>query len=201
MAGANKQIVLHDMLEKRYSLRPYGWPDEELLILLARLLVLGEISLMMDGALVPLDKAYETLTTPAKRRKTTIIKRQTSDPKALQQARNLGKEIFHEMGPDGEDPLFAFLQGKLKAWQSALAGYKPLADTGNYPGKDQIDDGLGAIKKLLSCEGSYKFIDQFNSVKSDLQNNSIDWSLNAIPRRDQPLPGCETSCRLPVPTA
>jgi hypothetical protein len=137
---------------------------------------LGEISLMMDGGLVPLDKAYETLTTPAKRRKTTIIKRQTSDPKALQQARSLGKELFHEMGPDGEDPLFTFLQSKMKDWQTALAGYKPLADTGNYPGKDQIDDGLGVIKKMLACDGSYKFIDQFNSLKSDLLTLSEEYA-------------------------
>lgn len=176
MAGASKQIVLHDMLEKRYSLRPYGWPDEEVLIVIARMLVLGEISLMMDGGLVPLDKAYDALTTPAKRRKTTIIKRQTSDPKVLQQARSLGKELFHEMGPDGEDPLFTFLQGKLKDWQSALAGYKPLANTGNYPGKDQIDDGLGVVKKMLACGSSYKFIDQFNGLKSDLLNLAEEYA-------------------------
>lgn len=176
MASTNKQIVLHDILEKRFSLRPYGWPDEEVLILIARMLVMGEISLMMDGAIVPLDKAYETLTTPAKRRKTTIIKRQTSDPKALQLARNLGKELFHEMGPDGEDPLFTFLQSKMKDWQTALAGYKPLADTGNYPGKDQIDDGLGVIKKMLACDGSYKFIDQFNSLKADLLTLSEEYA-------------------------
>src|SRR5262249_40081413 len=35
----SQQVVLHDMLEKRYSLRPYGWPDEETLLLLARLIV------------------------------------------------------------------------------------------------------------------------------------------------------------------
>lgn len=168
MASANKQIVLHDMIEKRYSLRPYGWPDEEFLILIARLLVLGEISLMMDGALVPLDKAYDAITTPAKRRKITVLKRQTSDPKSIQNARSLGKELFHEMGPDGEDPLFTFLQGKLKGCQSSLSGYKPLADTGSYPGQDQIDDALGVIKKLVAYDSSFKFIEQFNSLKSDL---------------------------------
>ena len=47
------------MIEKRYAVRPYGWPDQEVLLLLARLLVLGDISLMMDGALLPLDKAYD----------------------------------------------------------------------------------------------------------------------------------------------
>ncbi len=33
----SQQVVLHDLLEKRYSLRPYGWPDGEVLLLLARL--------------------------------------------------------------------------------------------------------------------------------------------------------------------
>ena len=102
-AMTNQQVVLHDMIEKRYALRPYGWPDEEVLFLVARLLVLGEISLMMDGASSPLDKVYEAITTPAKRRKITLSKRQTSDPKAIQNARNLGKDVFPEMGPDGED--------------------------------------------------------------------------------------------------
>ncbi|HEU5115840.1 MAG TPA: BREX system P-loop protein BrxC, partial [Isosphaeraceae bacterium] len=168
MASQSRQIVLYDLIEKRYSIRPYGWPDNEVLLLIARLLVLGEISLMMDGSLVPLDGAYKALTTPANRRKITILKRQTTDPKAIQAARNLGKDLFHEMGPDGEDPLFGFLQNKLTGWQTALSGYKPLADTGNYPGKEEIDEGLLTVKKLLACDHSYKFIEQFNDQKTDL---------------------------------
>ena len=82
MSSNNKQVILQDMIERRYSLRPYGWPEDEVVMLIARLLVLGEISLMMDGALVPLDKAYDAITTPAKRRKIVVIKRQTTDPKA-----------------------------------------------------------------------------------------------------------------------
>jgi hypothetical protein len=50
---SSRQIVLHDLIEKRYAVRPYGWPAEEVLLLLARLLVLGDISLMMDGAPSP----------------------------------------------------------------------------------------------------------------------------------------------------
>ena len=63
----SQQVVLHDMLEKRYSLRPYGWPDGEVLLLLARLVVLSEINLMMDSTLLPIDKVYEAITTPSKR--------------------------------------------------------------------------------------------------------------------------------------
>jgi hypothetical protein len=168
MSSNNKQIVLQDMIDKRYSLRPYGWPEDEVVMLIARLLVLGEISLMMDGTLVQLDKAYDAITTSAKRRKIVVLKRQTTDLKAIQDARTLGKELFHEMGPDGEDALFAFLQNKLKSWQSSLMSYRPLAETGDYPGRDQIADGLLAVKKLLASDNSYKFIQQLNEQKNEL---------------------------------
>jgi hypothetical protein len=164
----SQQVVLHDMLEKRYALRPYGWPDEEVLLLLARLFVLSEINLMMDSTLLPIDKVYEAITTPAKRRKIVIRKRETSDPKAIQNARNLGKDLFAEMGPDGEDGLTSFLQARLKGWQTALHGYKQLADTGNYPGGDEITQGLTLINPLIADKDSKKFIDRFNTLKKDL---------------------------------
>jgi hypothetical protein len=167
-AMKSQQVVLHDMLEKRYSLRPYGWPEDEVLLLLARLIVLSEINLMMDSTLLHIDKVYEAITTPAKRRKIVIRKRETSDPKAIQNARSLGKDLFAEMGPDGEDGLTTFLQTKLKAWQTALHGYKQLADTGSYPGGDEIAQGSTLINPLLADKESRKFIERFNTLKNDL---------------------------------
>jgi hypothetical protein len=171
----NRPVVLHDMIEKRYALRPYGWPDEEVLLLVARLLVLGEISLMMDGTLIPLEQVYNAISKPANRRKVVLVKRHTSDPKAIQNARSLGKELFAEMGPDGEDALFAFLQGKFKDWQANLNGWKHLADTGDYPGKDEIAGGLALVNKLLSEKDSFKFIERFNTGKSDLTDFAEDF--------------------------
>jgi hypothetical protein len=123
----SQQVVLHDMLEKRYALRPYGSPDDEVLLLLARLIVLSEVNLMMDSTLLPIDKVYDAITTPSMRRKIVIRKRETSDPKAIQNARSLGKDLFAEMGPDGEDGLTTYLQTRLKGWQVALHGFKQLA--------------------------------------------------------------------------
>ena len=164
----SQQVVLHDMLEKRYLLRPYGWPDEDVMLLLARLVVLSEVTIMMDSILVPIDRVYEAITTPSKRRKVVIRKRETSDPKAIQNARSLGKELFAEMGPDGEDGLTTYLQIKLKDWQAALHGFKQLADTGSYPGAVEITDGLSLIAPLIADKESKKFIERFNSLKDDL---------------------------------
>ncbi len=165
---SSRQIVLHDMIEKRYAVRPYGWPAEEVLLLLARLLVLGDVSLMMDGALLPVEKAYAELTSPSKRRKIILLQRKTTDPKALQQARTLGKDVFSTMGPDGEDALYTFLRTRLEGWRTTLLGYKTLADTGQYPGQEELNDGLTLIKALLACEESYTFIERFNARKDDL---------------------------------
>lgn len=164
---ASHPIVLYDMIE-RFAQRPYGWPADEILILLARLLILQEIQLVTDGAPTPLDRVYENVTKSAKQRKITVLRRKTTDPAAIQKARNLGKQLFAVMGPDGEDALFAFLQKKLQGWQDNLGHYKTLADTGNYPGSDQITDGLSLTKALLACDESGKLIERFNEREKEL---------------------------------
>ena len=164
----SRQIVLFDMIENRYANRPYGWPQLETSLLVAELMVLGEISLVIDGASIPLDRAYDVLTTPAKWRKAVVIQRKTSDPKAVQDARNVGQKVFGEMGPDGEDALFAFLKEKLKGWSDDLQRFKALADTGEYPGSHSIAESLGLIKPLLGDDDSFRFIGRFNTLKPDL---------------------------------
>ena len=168
-------MVLHDMIEKRYALRPYGWPDMEVLLLITRLVVLGEISLKKENDTLLLDHVYDAIKTPANWRKITIHKRKTADPKALQNARQLGQEVFSTMGPDNEDALHAFLKEKLRSLEAALHTFKPLADTGEYPGKEEIAQALTVIKPLLACEESYKFVEWFNQRKEDLLDLSDEF--------------------------
>ena len=49
-----------------------------------------------------------------------------------------------------------------------MTGYAPLADTGNYPGRDEIAQGAALIGPLLADTESRKFIERFNLVRSDL---------------------------------
>ncbi len=168
-------VVLHDMIDKRYAVRPYGWPEMEVILLVARLLAVGEISLKLENEALPLEKVYESIKTPAKWRKITIHKRKTADPKALQKARQLGQDVFSKMGPDNEDALCAFLKEKLRSWETALNSFRPLADTGDYPGKDEISEALGVINPLLASEESYKFIERFNQHRDDLLDLSENY--------------------------
>jgi len=171
---ANHSVVLFDMLD-RYEKRPYGWSNDEVLILVARLLVLGEIQLVINGAPLAIEKVYDNITNSRKQRSITVVKREMVDEATLQKCRNLGKDVFSEMGPDSEDGLFEFLKGKCQAWESSLSSYKALADTGNYPGQAEISDGLSTIKALLAADEPGKFIDRFLENKADLLDLSEEF--------------------------
>jgi hypothetical protein len=158
---------MHEMINERFANRPFGWPSMEVVLLLIRLYVAGEIQFLMGGAAIPRDRAYESITTASKWRNITLLQRVTANPEDVRSARELGRELFSEMGPDSEDGLYAFLRSKLEAQQSALTGYKALADTGSYPGKAEIDAGLEAIKSVLATNESNSFLQRFNAGKSD----------------------------------
>lgn len=167
-ASHSRQVILHDLIEKRYHLRPYGWPDEEVLLLVARLLVLSEINLMMDGVAVPIEKAYDAITTPAKRRKIVLVKRQAADPKAVQNGRHLGKQVFDDTPPDGEDGLCSWLIGRLKNWKAMMTTFGSVADAGKYPGKATVEKGLPLVDRLLAEKENSKFLERFNGMKLEL---------------------------------
>ncbi len=172
---ASRTIVLHEMIENRYGIRPYGWPDWEVVLLVARLVVLGEIQVVMNGAVLPTEKIYGEISAPAKWRKMTIVQRRNVDTKLLQATRALGKDVFSEMGPESEEGLLTFLTGKLKKWDADFQSYKPLADTGNYPGREEITDGLRTVAKLLAEDDSFKFIERFNALKAELLELTDDF--------------------------
>jgi hypothetical protein len=164
----NRQVVLNELLD-RFARRPFGWPDYETILLLSRLLVVGEISLMMEGATVPAERAFEPLTKPAKWRTVTVFKRRTVDTAVLQKARSQGLELFSVMGPDTEETLVGFLRDKLGGWQTDLRTFKPLADTGRYPGQTDMVDGLKLLIPLLGEKSSFEFIEKFLAGEVDLK--------------------------------
>ena len=164
----SRQIVLFDMITGRYANRPYGWPEFEVILLLARLYMTGEVQFVSGGAAIPKGKLYEALTSQRKWRNITVVQRVTSRPEDMKKARELGRDVFSEMGPEGEEALFEFLKGRLGDWRDKLSRYHTLTDTGSYPGAGDIADGLSLVSALLAPDESNKFLAQFNEHRSDL---------------------------------
>lgn len=171
---ASRQIVLQDLIE-RFARRPYGWPEWDTLLFLARMIVMGEVNLVMDGATLPVERIYDAVITPNKWVRIVVMQRRTVNSGVLQTARKLGKDVLAEMGPDSEDALDAFLRNKLKEREEALRRFKPLADTGDYPGRETIDHHLKLIEGLLAIRESADFIETFIARKNELLDLAEDF--------------------------
>ena len=166
----SRQVVLFDMLTARYANRPYGWPEFEVILLLARLYMAGEVQFVSGGAAIPKGKLYEALTSRHKWRNITVVQRATSKPEDVKKARELGRDVFSEMGPEGEDALFEFLKGRLEGWREKVSRYRDMADTGSYPGAEDIADSLSLLNTLVAPEDSNRFLAQVNERGSDLRD-------------------------------
>ena len=167
---SRRQIVLFDMINGRYANRPYGWPEFEVILLLVRLIMAGEVQCVSGGAAIPKDKLYDALTTRSKWRSITIVQRVTAKPEDVKKARELGRDVFSEMGPEGEDALFEFLKSRLEGWRGKLSRYRDMADTRSYPGARDIADSLSLLRTLVAPEDSHRFLAQFNDRGSDLRD-------------------------------
>ena len=175
-AMTSKQILLHELIEVRYGRRPYGWPELEVVLLVARLAVLKEINLVDSASktAIPLDQAYDPLTSPSKQKKVIITERQSAGGDLIKQAQALGKELFAAQGPGSEEGLFSFLSEKLASWNRDLESYDPLASTGKYPGQSEIRDGLGSLRKFVEEQDSLRFLQRFVENRQDLLDLADD---------------------------
>jgi hypothetical protein len=172
MASNNHRVVLYDLVSDRFGHRPYGWHDWESVLLVVRLVMMGELSLTGSGGTLSTDNIYAAIDGPNKWRNITVVKRQTVDHGKLQTARNVALEVFGNIAPDGEDNLTAHIRDELESWKTCLGEWKPLADTGNYPGASDIADASGVVAKALAIQDSFQFIGHFIEFKDDFNDLS-----------------------------
>lgn len=168
LAGQSRRIVLHDLAETHYGRRPYGWPEWETVLLIVRLMLKGEVSLIGNGGPLAPQQIWNEISTPARWRTTEIQKRQQVGSGELQKARQQFKEVFQKIAPDGEDSLYALLQSSLASWESEFKQWRALAQTGQYPGLDDIDQSIKLIGKLKAAPDSFDAIQLFLQERSAL---------------------------------
>jgi hypothetical protein len=172
----SKQVLLSELIEKRYGGRPYGWPELEVVLLVARLAVLKEVNLLDANSKAPVavDQAYDHLTSSSKQRKVIITQRESAAGDLIKKAQALGKELFAQQAGSGEDAVFSFLRQRLEAWNSVLATFEPLARTGKYPGLVQVDASLAALRKFVEETDSLRFLKRFVENKTELLDLAED---------------------------
>ena len=153
----NEAVYLRDIIYK-FSRRPYGWPDNEILLLVARLGLAGKISFTL-GAELPLKKAYEPFTSVRKHGEIRIQKIRQHEERQLKNAAGLVKNIFNKtFTGSGEKELSELINQELKKWHEQLKSFNHKAQTGHFPGKQKIEQGLALVSGLLEQSNSFSLI-------------------------------------------
>jgi hypothetical protein len=171
--GSNQPVILTELV-RHFTKRPYGWGDLQIIILIAKFYIAGNISLVVDGTKIKPKDAIAPLTKTPQWKNVKIVNRIIPSKVDLQKAQNLGKELFGSIAPDGQDKLAQYIRNGLKQWVQNLDKFKPLADTGTYPGKKEIDSCLETADKLLNIHDSYEVVKEFNLRKDELLDASDD---------------------------
>ncbi|MCP4837549.1 MAG: BREX system P-loop protein BrxC, partial [Phycisphaera sp.] len=171
---AHHEIILEDLVEKRYGGRPYGWPELETLLLVARLVVLQEIELQAEGQVLPPEQAYDKLVKSTERRRIRVAPKAKVDDAVVRKAQSLGLTLFAEQGPDGDEKLYGFCRTHLDDWHQRLRSYGPFAQSGKYPGHEDIDRGLGVLRPLVGEDDPVRFLDRFVGASDDLKDLGED---------------------------
>ncbi|UXH40637.1 BREX system P-loop protein BrxC [Pseudomonas promysalinigenes] len=159
-ASGNDRLLVADIIE-RFSKRPYGWPDGEILLILGRLAATSRISFHAAGPSLPLPDAFNYLSNSRKRREISVQKKRQTDELLLKQVRNLSQDLFNALGPAGEKELFEYYIGHFETWLGNLKSYKSKTDVGRFPGKEVIEKALLSLQRLLSNTDS---VDLFKAV-------------------------------------
>ena len=155
----SKQMVAGEVIE-RFAARPFGWNEWETALMLAKLFCLGEIQLVLSGGILERGRVGEVVLRTSNWKKITVRQRKVVDLAHIEKARKLGQEIFGEMGPDKELPLYQFMIQKFNDWREVINQHRTLADTGKYPGLSDIKEIARLAEVILEANDSFDFIER-----------------------------------------
>ena len=169
----NHPVLLSELVE-HFGRKSYGWPEFEIVLLVARLFMAGEINLLADGSNLEPKDAVESMLKVGKWKTVKIMKRKVPSKEQIEKARKLCQDLFGKIGPETLDDLERAIRGELGRWQKELSKYQQLALTGNYPGGKEITRGLAVIQKVLGIRDTFEFISRFNENRDDLLDTCDD---------------------------
>ncbi|MEZ9819681.1 BREX system P-loop protein BrxC [Shewanella sp. 10N.286.45.A1] len=170
----NRPITAGDMV-KKFARSPFGWNDNEIILMIARLAVANKITLQANQQDVPLRSAFDHLDKNAKRANLRIRRIQQQSEASLKKAAKLYKSVFGKNAPVTEKELHEQARQQLKGMLAKLKDFRAKSDTGHFPGKNEIEDGITTLSLLVEQQGSYKFIDELLRLGSELEDFKEDF--------------------------
>ena len=171
---SSRPITAEDIV-KRFAKRPFGWNDEEILLIMSRLALSNKIIFQMRQQDVPLKNAYDNLIQVRKRAEMRVRRIKQQSEANLKRAAKLFKDFFGKNAPDSEKELFNIAQENLNKMKAKLDAFANKASTGKYPGGKEIDQGKILLAGLIELQSSFQFIEQLLNNGNELLDFEEDY--------------------------
>ena len=170
LASQSKQINLGDLITD-FGRKPYGWPDFETALILARLYIAGEIQFEADGNTLEPTEIAERLTKPGKWKQVIIRRKEAVSAEELGKARGLAQALFHSAVPTTSEEAARHIRNEFKGWSSTLLSASHYVYlTTPYPGKAEIKLIGAEIEPLTLEKDNFRFLQRFNQKDATLRN-------------------------------
>ena len=152
-------LRLSDLVQ-RYRRRPYGWPDLEIVLLVARLAGVRALAVRVDGHAALPPEAAEAFTNAALWNHVTIVRTPPGVSNDMLRAAELGSSLFGmQLTYDSAASLASALRTQLDGWRGELA--EMVAMPAGFAGAHDAKEALAELKRLMILREGPEFLAGF----------------------------------------
>lgn len=174
----NAHITMESVLSKFNDI-PYGYTDEDIQWLVAKLVAIGKLKMFYNGKLIdPLDDEYTTRDLAGFFTKKQAIRnlafqiKEEIAPSKIKAMQTVASEVFGKKSfeADNDEQKASELKKTVKNKYDALITFE--ARPQEYPGHAVLQQGIQMLRQLLIASDSGAFYDYIGKHKDDL----LDWN-------------------------
>ncbi|PLA74870.1 BREX system P-loop protein BrxC [Hydrogenovibrio sp. SC-1] len=171
----SEKVYIKNILE-HFAKRPYGWPESEVVLLIARLALAGKISFVYQANPLNLKQAYEPLNNFRKRAEVQVLKVRRHDDVMLSKAKKLYKDLFIKtFTGTSEKELAEAVTAQINYRLTQLKEFKSKSQALHCPGIKEIENGLVLIANLVDQPNSFALIQSMIDQSEELLDFSEDF--------------------------
>jgi hypothetical protein len=162
---------LNDMVQ-RYRRRPFGWPDLEIVLLVARLVGAGRLNVRLDGHAARPAESAEAFTNAALWSRVGLVRAPKGVSDEMLNAAQLGTRLFsRSFALDSAPQLAAMLRAELDAWRTELSA---MANPNAFAGAHDAREALHELKRLALLREGDEFLQGFTLQAEALEDIGAD---------------------------
>ncbi len=179
--GNHRKISMKTLKDHYLKRAPYGFVEDDIYYLVARLFKRGDISFSLQGEYVTLanrdpKEIYTYISNKGYLDKLMIEKRERVSDKDKKIVRDLLKELFgNGTATEDEDALMNAFLSHTSPMMEEMQNFKGQAAAGNYPGTATIETGIRLLDNIRDARTSSAFFRVAVEEREDLLDFADDY--------------------------